>query len=496
MAKWNKRAIVTFGNAGFSSTSRAKRHCEAVETLKGYELAKIDQCEKKFWWKNRKTFQKDLENLCMKQQHDRHDKYKKRFHKGKDCDKSESWNLKNWTNKKNTWENLDQRKCKSLNDKGRWKKSQKLLWKQFQKLSDCKCSAPNYKVTNPAGISVCYQIASLNKASGGFIGSFTVFRSLKYDELKGKPALIAIKYDEDIKVKIGRSNKNDDGFFNLKPLFTFKVKGSGGNIILVSKAFIEGQLPSKKSMNKICIDDISPVKYKVKVKVGKDTKKVFGLKLGSDVKNIPISKFIPSKPYSPYLIEPSPINNPDKKKEQPTTTTQSQDQPTETSQSPDPNQSAPTNTVPNQLAPTNDPNQQAPTNPAPADTAPTDAAPINDPNATNSPDPTPANQNSNQQDANSSSASQTAQVANADSTAAAANDSVPGSSISTPPIGLIVFAVVVAVGAAFVGYTTYERRRYRNQFNRRQNRQQQNPSLAAVPDFGRALKSSRIKVLL
>nr|CAG8553883.1 10031_t:CDS:10 [Entrophospora candida] len=381
MAKWNKRAIVTFGNAGFSSTSRAKRHCEAVETLKGYELAKIDQCEKKFWWKNRKQFQKDLENLCMKQQHDRHDKYKKRFHKGKDCDKSESWNLKNWTNKKNTWENRDQRKCKSLKDKGRWKKSQKLLWKQFQKLSDCKCSAPNYKVTNPAGLSVCYQIASLNKASGGFIGSFTIFRSLKYDELKGKPALIAIKYDEDIKVKIGRSNKNDDGFFNLKPLFTFKVKGSGGNTILVSKAFIEGQLPSKKSMNKICIDDISPVKYKVKVKLGKDTKKVFGLKLGSDVKNIPISKFIPSKPYSPYLIEPPPINNPGKKKEQPTTTTQSQDQPTETSQS------------------------------------------------------------------------------------------------------LIVFAVVVAVGAAFVGYTTYERRRYRNQFNRRQNMQQQNPSLAAVPDF-------------
>lgn len=464
----------------------------ASKTLTGHELAKINQCEKKFWWKNRKKFQKDFENRCMKQQHDRHDKYKKRFHKNKECDKSEPWNLKSWTNKKNTWENRDQRKCKSLKDKGRWKKSQKLLWEQFQKLSDCKCSAPNYKVTNPAGISICYQIASLNKASGSFIGSFTIFRSVKYDELKGKPALIAAKYDEDIKVKVDGSNKDDYGFFNLKPLFTFKVKGSDGNIILVSKAFIEGNLPSKKSMNKICIDDISPVKYKVKVKVDKDTKKVFGLKLSSDVKNIPLSKFIPSKPYSPYLIEP-PNNNPGKNKEQPTTTitqtqdqsttpSQNQDQPTTISQSPDPNQPTPTDPAPA------DP---APTDPAPADPAPTDPALTNNPNAINNPnqpDPTPANQNSNQGvNSISPSSNPPAPVTNADSTAAAANEPVPGSSISTPPIGLIVFAVVVAVGAAFVGYTTYERRRYRNQFNRRQNMQQQNPSLAAVPDFGRAV---------
>src|SRR4051794_37152913 len=72
----------------------------ASKTLKKPELARINQCEKSFWWKNRKDFYKELKELCMKQRYD-HDKRKKRYHKSKDCDKYESWNLNYWKSKKN-----------------------------------------------------------------------------------------------------------------------------------------------------------------------------------------------------------------------------------------------------------------------------------------------------------------------------------------------------------------------------------------------------------
>ncbi|GES96759.1 hypothetical protein GLOIN_2v1684031 [Rhizophagus clarus] len=393
---------------------------------------KFSKCEKEFWFKSPSHYKKSFKSKCLKENH--YKQYEKRHRQHHKCQNKS-------------------------HDK-------KFIQSKWQKFSTCRCEAALGELKNAkdSKILTCYQIAKFNKVNGDFIGQLSIFKK-KSDKHNYD---VAIKFSNiklsDQKSKIHRSKKS--------------VQISDGHYT-VETHLIQGKISKNESMNKISLKRLSPSSIAI---IDKDNKKSITLKDDQQV-SIPFSKFIlndgDNKNNDENKQETNPKNSQDPKKS-----------PAGPSSNNPPNDSNPSSGSPSSGSPPSGspppdsgspPSDSPPTSgdygsspPTPGDYGSQNTSDNTD--KVDPADPTSAN-------AETSPDSQTGptnSITSSDQQSGVKKDNGGGAAFS----GLVIFSVIVSIGAAFVGYNTYERIKWRRHYRRGQDAAAQlNTSLANVPDY-------------
>jgi len=404
---------------------------------------KFSKCEKDFWFKNLSHYKQSLKSKCLKEKH--HHKKEKRHRQHHLCNKSHH------------------------HDK-------KVILSKWNKFSNCRCESAleELKDIKESKVLTCYQIAKFNKVTGKFIGQLTVYKKKsdnhKYD--------VAVKFS-DIKLL----NNNKDNWSKTKGGY-YRSKQSTeicNDEYSIETHIIRGKISKKESMNKVSLNRISPLDIKL---FDKDSEKSITLSKDQQV-SIPFPNFVLN---DENKLEPNPKDskNPQDPKKSP-----SADNPTSPSPDNQVKPPSPNNQVnPNPPSDSNPPSGlNPPSGSNPSDSNPSDSNPPTTPSSPteNGPqDDTGASPDKvENSDANSSGTS-TASNSNtkSPSNVASSNQEATVQQSNGAFVGIAVFSVIIAVGAAFVGYNTYERIKWRRHFRRGQAAAAQlNPSLANVPDY-------------
>ncbi|RGB36552.1 hypothetical protein C1646_697131 [Rhizophagus diaphanus] len=396
---------------------------------------KFSKCEKEFWFKNLSHYKQSLKSKCLKEK--KHHQNEKRHRQKHTCHNNKS---------------LDK----------------KLIITKWKEFSNCRCESAIQELndTKETKVLTCYQIAKFNKVSGKFIGQLTVFKKN------------SDKHDYDVAVEFSNVKllNNKEGYYRSK-----KSNQICKDQYTIETYFIKGEISKKESMNKISLNRISPSSIKL---IDKDNEKSITLPNGSQV-SIPFPKFGLNDDKDNNIEKP-PENNPEDSKdpkkspEAPPVDPAGPSLPTKPS---DPSSNKPEK-------PENQPSESYPSPSAsPGDNTNTPGYNTNTPDdSTDTPDGSTDTSGGNTENQNSTPADDDSSVNTiAGPPAKSVTSSNQEASVNTqgaPFTGLLVFGVIVSVGAAFVGYNTYERIKWRRHFRRGQAAAAQlNPSLANVPDY-------------
>ncbi|RIA91036.1 hypothetical protein C1645_768535 [Glomus cerebriforme] len=395
---------------------------------------KYGKCESEFWYKNLSHFKKSLKLKCLKENHHQRHKHYRRPHK---C---------NHNNKK-------------------------VLLSKWEKFSDCRCESALIEMKD-SKVSGCYQVARFNKATGEFLGQLSIFKKKSYKHHFN----VAIKFSHDLKLlnHHGNLHKSKEGYYLLK-----KISKSHKDDVLIERYFIHGKISKKESMNKVSLNRITPSHFLL-IDDNEKSRKVQTLPKDK-VAIIPFSKFlltdnVDNLEKSPNNSSPSQQTPPETQQEPKNSseiTTPAPNDPQGTTQSPSPNDLPGTAAQPPSPPTNNGYGSQNNYGNNNGDTSSSDTT-----SNTNNNDVVPNSNTLNTEKVNPSVASPNQQEQNQKQQQQQQQE---GSNQAYT--GGIVFGCIVAVGAAFVGYNTYERVKWRRHYRRRQAVQQQNASLANVPDY-------------
>ncbi|PKK77181.1 hypothetical protein RhiirC2_732563 [Rhizophagus irregularis] len=391
---------------------------------------KFSKCEKEFWFKNLSHYKQSLKSKCLKEK--KHHQNEKRHRQKHTCHNNKS---------------LDK----------------KIILKKWKEFSNCRCESAiqELKDTKETKVLTCYQIAKCNKVSGKFIGQLTVFKK-KSD-----------KHDYDVAVEFSNVKllNNKEGYYRSK-----KSNQICKDQYTIETYFIKGEISKKESMNKISLNRISPSSIKI---IDKDNEKTITLPNGVQV-SIPFPKFGLNDDKDNNIEKPpekNPKDSKDPKKSPEAPPVDPAGPPPPTKPSDNKPEKPPASPGDN----TNTPGYNTPGYNTPGDSTNTPDDSTNTPDDTDTSGGNTKNQNSTPADDDSSVntiAGPTTKSVTSSNQEASVNPQ------GAPFTGLLVFGVIVSVGAAFVGYNTYERIKWRRHFRRGQAAAAQlNPSLANVPDY-------------
>jgi hypothetical protein len=428
---------------------------------------KFSKCEKEFWFKDLSHYKQSLKSKCLKEKHHQKEKRHRQHH-----------NCQNKSNDK------------------------KLVLSKWKKFSNCRCdSALEDKDIKKSKVLTCYQVAKVNKVTGDFIGQLTIYKE-KSDKHNYD---VAVKFSKvDILNNKGHWSKTKGGYHRSKK----GIQTCRGQYT-VETFFIHGKIPKSESMNKISLNRVSPSSIKI---IDTNNEKSINLTNEQQVV-IPFPKFVLNEgnnDKNENKLEKNPANPNDSQNSGKSPAGSSPNEPSPNA--PSPNAPSPNAPSPNAPSP-NAPSPNAPSPNAPSSNAPTPNAPSNTPSSNTPPSKEPAKPSESDptkptlNSPNSPSASDAQEASeNTDDDDSDTSDSSP-KAISSPdakstnPVassnqeatvnqkggaftGLAVFGVLVSIGAAFVGYNTYERIKWRRHYRRGQAAAAQlNPSLANVPDY-------------
>ncbi|CAG8796803.1 25368_t:CDS:1, partial [Dentiscutata erythropus] len=419
-------------------------------------------------------------------------------------------NIQKWSNRKN-W-------CTSDSEYHSSRKSNKEIWSNWEKFSQCRCESLNWDIKNPAGIFVCYQIAWFNKFTGKFVGELSVYKLSSKNKCKDESSHVAFKFSEfNVNIhKMSRLKHDSSGFYHgISPRFSWKKDD-----MTIHKFYVHGKISKSELINKkILIDILSPSEYKVIIGL-----KEYELKKNLDVANLLFSNYLPDKPFSHLVDDCSSYNN--RPSDDPTNPNgkNNSDDPTNPNGKNNSDENTPTRTTnpvetqtqvptsgsnsnPDIVAPnvTTMPNPLSSPMPssnvaAPADASPTgDVTNINSPNSSpnsppssspnalpdSSPDSTDSSTDSSPDalpDSSSSSSPTSSPVNAADQESSSSTPTpLPGATLGVLPIGLGIFGAIILIAVIFVLYSRYQSGKWTKQYRRRQAIRSEN--LVNAPGF-------------
>ncbi|CAG8760947.1 10114_t:CDS:1, partial [Dentiscutata erythropus] len=151
------------------------------------------------------------------------------------------------------------------------------IWSKWASFAKCRCESVNWKIKNPAGVSLCYQISWLDKTRGDFVGEFIIFRDKKLNTLKNS-TFNKLMYKMPYLVKTIKTSQ-------------WKNQEKLDNSSSIENIYIYSKIPNYKSMGNVDMTNMtSPSQYMVDV-----GKNIFSLVKDNDAKILSIPNFLMSE---------------------------------------------------------------------------------------------------------------------------------------------------------------------------------------------------------